>query len=41
MPNGDKLKPKTTREHLLSIYLLGVIGYCWGSITSIARKSFR
>jgi hypothetical protein len=20
MPNGDKLKPKTTREHLLSIY---------------------
>ena len=20
MPNGDKIKPKTTREHLLSIY---------------------
>ena len=62
MPNGDKLRPKSTREHLLSIYgyitgikkdmkhmhdgihdlggkdrqdLLGVIGYCRGSITSI------
>jgi len=60
MPNGDKLRPKNTREHLLAIYgyitglkkdvkhmhegrqdLLGVIGYCWGSITSVARKSFR
>jgi hypothetical protein len=20
MPNGDKIRPKTTREHLLSIY---------------------
>jgi len=55
MPNGDKIRPKNTREHLLAIYgyitglkkdvkhmhLLGVIGYCRGSITSVARKSFR
>jgi len=56
MPAGDKLKPKSTREHLLSIYgyitgikkdmkhrqdLLGGIGYCWGSITSVARESYR
>ncbi len=25
MPNGDKLKPKTTREHLLWV-LLGTVG---------------
>jgi len=52
MPSGDKIKPKTTREHLLSIYgyITGIkkdmkhmhegIGYCWGSITSVARKIF-
>ena len=28
MPNGDKLRPKSTREHLLSIY---------GYITGIKR----
>ena len=67
MPNGDKLRPKNTREHLLAIYgyitglkkdvkhmhegihslgdadrqdLLGVIGCCWGSITSAIRESY-
>jgi len=39
MPNGDKIRPKTTREHLLSIY--GYITGLRGSITSVARKSFR
>ena len=30
MPNGDKLRPKSTREHLLSIY---------GYITGIKRDN--
>jgi len=31
MPNGDKIRPKNTREHLLAIYgyITGSIGCYW------------